>query len=439
MNESLADLLKQFSYYNTQVVLYGVSALGASAGMIGSFAVLRKRSLTGDAVAHAALPGVCIAFMLLGERNLTVMLLGALASGVLGMMIISGLSRWTRVREDAAIGTVLSVFPGLGFVLSRLIQKHDWGGSGGKAGIESFIYGKTAGMVLGDAHLILGSATVCLLIVLVLYKEFKTLSFDPGFARSLGWPVYRLDLLLMGLIAAAVVIGLPAVGVILMAALLIIPSAAARFWTDKFSRLLLLSGVFGLATGFIGASLSAMFDQLPAGPIIVLTGTTIFIVSLLFGTRRGIIARLVNQWRFERELADRQLLRVALEILETRNETASSLQVDDWLGRKSWNRSRVEKLIAQAVRQGELVPEQGRGYRLTAAGYARAVEVTRGYRLWEAFLSAYPDQAGGVANLASISVAEHVSPAIVQELTTSLRAAGRWPGESDLATQELAG
>ena len=437
MNLSLADLLQQFTYYNTQVVLYGVSVLGASAGMIGSFAVLRKRALIGDAVSHAALPGVCLAFMILGQRNLTAMLLGALISGVLGMMVVSALVRWTRVRQDAAIGAVLSVFPGLGFVLSRLIQNHDWAGEGGKAGIDSFIYGKTAGMVLDDAHVILAAAVVCLLAVLLLYKEFKTLVFDPDFARSLGWPVYRLDLLLMGLIAAAVVIGLPAVGVILMAALLIIPSAAARFWTDRFSRLLILSGVFGFATGLIGASLSAMFARLPAGPIIVLTGTTIFLFSLLFGTRRGLIARLVEQRRFNRDLAERQLLRTALEILERRSFHPAALRLEDWMAQKSWTERHVRRLISQAIQMGHLQAVADR-YELTPAGLARAVEVTRGYRLWEEFLTAYPDQASGVANLASISVNEYVPATIVAELTQNLRSAGRWPADAAQA-QELAG
>lgn len=427
MNETLADLWHQFSYYNTQVVLYGVSVLGASAGMIGSFAVLRKRSLTGDAVAHAALPGVCLAFMLLGERNLTAMLFGALVSGILGMMIISALTRWTRVRDDAAIGLVLSVFPGFGFVLSRLIQNQDWG-EGGKAGIDSFIYGKTAGMVLGDAHIILAAAAVCLLAVVLLYKEFKTLTFDPGFAHSLGWPVYRLDLLLMGLIAAAVVIGLPAVGVVLMAALLIMPSAAARFWTDRFSRLLVLSGLFGLLTGLIGASLSAMFSRLPAGPIIVLTGTAIFLFSLLFGTRRGLIARQVDKRRFDRELAERQLLRVAWELLEQRPPAARAFTVEELQSCKSWSEPQVRRLLADAVSRGHLQAQANGRWEFTAAGLTRALEVTRGYRLWQEFLTAYPDQANSVANLASVSVAEHVPHSIVQELTQQLRAAGRWPG-----------
>ena len=153
-------LWEQLSFYNTQVVLFGVSLLGASAGLIGTFAVLRRRALVGDAVAHAALPGVCLAFLLLRERNLTMMLGGALVSGVLGMLTISLLTRFTRIRQDSAIGTVLSVFPGLGFVLSQMIQQQRFGPTGSKSGLDSFILGKTAGMTLGDAYLIFWVALV---------------------------------------------------------------------------------------------------------------------------------------------------------------------------------------------------------------------------------------------------------------------------------------
>jgi manganese/zinc/iron transport system permease protein len=410
--------------YNTLVVLAGVSVLGASAGMIGSFAVLRRRALTGDALSHAALPGLCVAFLILGYKNLPAMLLGALASGVLGIVIISALGRWTKVREDAAIGAVLSVLFGLGTVLSGMIQKSP--SLGKKAGLESFIFGKTAGMTLADVELIAAASLVALIAVVVLYKEFLAVSFDGDFTRSLGWPVYGLDLLLMSLIAIAVVIGLPAVGVVLISALLIIPGAAARFWTDRLASLLFVAGLFGLAIGFVGASLSAWFEMLPAGPIIVLTGTGVFLFSLLFGAKRGLLARLLDQRRFERALGLRQLLEAAWEILHERPK-AAAFSADDLLARKSWLPRHVHRLLAEA-RAADLVESVAAGrYSLTAAGQNEAIAAARGQRLWQAYLLAYPDQATSTANLASPSIEEYVSPPIVAELTAGLKAAGRWP------------
>jgi manganese/zinc/iron transport system permease protein len=370
--------------YNTLVVLIGVSLLGASCGMIGAFAVLRKRALTGDALSHAALPGLCVAFLILGEKNLPAMLLGALASGVIGIAIISALGRWTRVKEDASIGAVLSVFFGIGVVLLSYIQHLE--GVGSKAGLQTFIFGKTAGMVRGDVYVILAAALLCLAIVIFLYKEFQLVSFDGGFAQSLGWPVFAVDLLLMSLVAAAVVIGLPNVGVVLISALLIMPGAAARFWTDRLGSLLVVAGIFGFGTGMVGTILSATFEQLPAGPIIVLTGAVLFLLSLLFGTRRGAIARWISQRRFQQAWHERKRLRAAYEAIEAGQSPAS----------------------------------------LAPAELEQAVAAARGQRLWEAFLAEYPELSNS-ADLAAESPADIIPDAMLNALQAKLEAAGRWP------------
>jgi manganese/zinc/iron transport system permease protein len=371
--------------YNTLVVLVGVSLLGASSGMIGAFAVLRKRALTGDALSHAALPGLCLAFLALGEKNLPAMLLGALASGVIGIAIISALGRWTRVKDDAAIGTVLSVFFGLGIVLVTYIQHLPDVGS--KAGLTSYIFGKTAGMVRGDVYIILAAALVCLAIVIFLYKEFQLVSFDGGFAQSLGWPVFAVDLLLMSLVAAAVVIGLPNVGVVLISALLIMPGAAARFWTDRLGSLLVLAGIFGLGMGAAGTILSATFEQLPAGPIIVLTGTALFLASLLLGTRRGAVARWIAHRQFQDAWQNRRRLRESYDAIE------------------------AGRLPRTSIAAGEL---------------EEAVTAARGQRLWEAFLTEYPELSSN-ADLSAESPAGILPAEILDELQVKLAAAGRWP------------
>jgi ABC-type Mn2+/Zn2+ transport system permease subunit len=297
--------------YNTLVVLAGSALLGAGAGVIGSFAVLRRRALTGDALSHATLPGLCLAFLVLGERSLPAMLVGALCTGVLGVAVISALRRWTRIKEDAAIGIVLGVFFGAGIALSGYIQKSSIGGS--KAGLESYIFGKTAGMLAGDVYLIAGMAAVCVLLIVLLYKEFKLAVFDAGFATAQGWPVWRLDLLLMSLVAVAVVIGLPAVGAILMAALLILPAAAARFWTDRLGVMLILSAAFGTTMGLAGTAISIKVEKIPTGPIIVVAGAAIFLISMLFAPRRGAIARGLSQLQFRRQLAAGEIQVVAAE------------------------------------------------------------------------------------------------------------------------------
>ena len=414
--------------YNFVVVLCGVSLLGAGAGLVGSFAVLRKRALTGDALSHAALPGVCLAFLLLGERNLSVMLLGALVSGILGVAIISALIRWTQVRDDAAIGIVLSVSFAIGIVLVVMILH--MGEVGNRSGLMSFIFGKATNITGGDVWIIFTAAAACLAAIMVCYKEFRAVSFDADFTRSLGWPVYGIDLLLMSLVAAAVVIGLPTVGVILISALLIMPGASARFWTDRLNVLLGLSAAFGFATGVIGTTLSYTLERLPAGPVIVLSGTALFLISMLFGVRRGVIAMVLEHRRFQHQWQERQLLRTIYDLLEAGGFRRKTLPQSELAQRRAWSPRQVERLVQAAAADGFVLAHESGQIELTPAGWQQAVEVTRGQRLWEAFLAEYPEQAGSVVKLATAPIADQLSAPVVEQLQSHLQAAGRWPREA---------
>ncbi len=280
--------------HNLAVVLQGASMLGACAGVIGCFAVLRRRSLVGDAMSHAALPGVCIAFLIAGEKQFWVLLAGAFVAGLAGIVTLALLRRWSRLKEDATISIVRSVFYGAGIVLLSVIQAIP---GSARAGLESFILGKTAGLTIADARLIMLLSLATLAVVVLFFKEFKLVTFDAEFAQVQGWPSQLIDGLMMLLLVFAVVIGLPAVGVLMMAALLIIPGAAARFWTDRLGVLLVVAGAFGMSAGVAGSFVSATFEKLPAGPSIVLAATTLFLVSLVFAPRRGLIARWLNRQR----------------------------------------------------------------------------------------------------------------------------------------------
>lgn len=431
--------------YNTLIVLVGTSLLGASAGLVGSFAVLRRRSLTGDALAHAALPGLCLAFLVMGERSLPGMLLGAFLSGLAGIGAISALRRWTRIKEDTAIGIVLSVFFGAGIVLSRCIQNGPNSGlnwlfwrwfrshqpfdasTGSKAGLDSYILGKTAGMIFDDVVLIAGLATFCLLILLLFYKEFRVVAFDPGFARVQGWPASILDLVLMSLIAIAVVIGLPAVGVVLMAALLILPGASARFWTDELDRLLVFATVFGLVTGGLGTMISTWYSLLPAGPIIVLTGTALFLISLVFAPRRGALAR----WWLDRQVRYRlgwnKLLTLLHDLSEPAWPATSSWSFDELHRQKSWPASTLRRYLNEMIQSSLIEPTGGDAYRLTSSGWKTAADLARNKRMWELILTEHAEWSGSLANLEHTSVKDCVPPEFYLQLDRELREQNRYP------------
>jgi manganese/zinc/iron transport system permease protein len=299
----------------TTLVLLGTVLLGITAGLVGTFAYMRRRALAGDVIAHAALPGLCLAFLITQSRSMGVLLTGALITGVAGAFLMSLLRRVSRLREDAILGTVLSIAYGLGIALTRTIQNHYRNERG--ADLESFIIGRAATMLAGDVLQIAVASIACSIVIVVMYKELKLLSFDESFCRVQGWPATRLDLLLMFLTAVTVIAGLPAVGVVLTAALLIIPAAAARFWTDRLSSMMTISAGIGGVSGAVGTLLSARLDQMPTGPLVVLTASSLFVVSWMFAPKRG--------WLWNRGVSQEELAAAAKEILAT--NTAGDAEV----------------------------------------------------------------------------------------------------------------
>ena len=413
--------------YNTLVVLLGTSLLGAGAGLVGSFTVLRSRALVGDVLAHAALPGICLAVWIMSRRELSFMLLGALATGVVAVLLMTFLRRATRVKDDAVMGSVRSVFFCLGVVLMSLLQNRTVEGS--KAGLESYILGKTAGMLASDVYLIAGVALAALVCIALLYKELRLASFDAGFARVQGWPALLLDNVQMLLAALMTVIGLPAVGAVLMAAMLILPSVTMRFWTERLGTLLVGSSLLGAAVGALGTAASANLSLLPAGPIIILVGSIAFVSSLLFAPRRGLIARGTALSRFRRRLLQQRLLRLLYEQAE-RPAVATPITEESLPRFLNASLRRARRTLYDGLLSGTLelrrTPADVR-LSLTHAGERHAAEVTRGYRLWTAFLERYPDQSGSLTDLDLRLVDELLPDDTVSLLEDELRASGRLP------------
>lgn len=276
-------LISLLSDYTFQVVALGSALLGIISGVLGSFAVLRKQSLLGDAVSHAALPGVVIAFLIIGVKNIEILLLGGLLTGLLATRFIFLIVENSRIKFDSALALILSVFFGLGMVLLTFSQKIP---NANQAGLDNFIYGQASVMLVRDIKIIGICGIILLSIIALLWKEFKILSFDPDFAESIGIKTKTLNLLLTFLIVVAIIIGLQSVGVILMSAMLIAPAVAARQWTDNFLHMVILSGIFGGLSGVIGTILSSSIKGIPTGPIIVIVATIITFISLLFSAKK---------------------------------------------------------------------------------------------------------------------------------------------------------
>lgn len=288
------SVIEHLLTFNALVVLVGTAMLGCACGVIGCFTVLRERALIGDCVAHASLPGICVAFLIVRERTFFPLFVGAIAAGLLSAWCISIIRHHTRIKEDSAIALSLSCFFGLGVTLSRQIQNLP---GGARAGLDSFIFGKAATMSTGDVQTIAVVAIVVLATTYVLRKEFALLCFDKEFAVTQGYPVQRLDLLLMTLVCLCTAAGLPAVGAVMVVALLVFPAVTARLWTDSLSTMLMLSGACGVVSCVAGVSLSAMLpsslapDGLPTGPLIVLSAGLLFALSMIAAPRHGLLQR----------------------------------------------------------------------------------------------------------------------------------------------------
>ncbi|MBB1535646.1 metal ABC transporter permease [Leptotrichia sp.] len=274
-----------------RTVALGCSLLGMVSGILGCFAVLRKQSLLGDAVSHASLPGVCLAFLFTNVKETEVLLFGALVTGVICIGLIQLIQNYTKIKFDSALALILSVFFGLGLVLLSYMNKLP---GSNKSGLNKFIFGQASTFIERDVNVIFITGIILLVIIVLFWKEFKLVSFDSDFAKTLGFPSKKIEILISILIVATVIIGIQAAGVILISAMLISPAVAARQWTDKLSVMVILSAIFGGISGFFGTLISISQENLPTGPIIVVIISLIVLFSILFSNKRGIIFKIIR-------------------------------------------------------------------------------------------------------------------------------------------------
>ncbi len=370
--------------FTARNVLMGATLLGVVGGVMGCFAFLRRQSLLGDALAHAALPGVCIGFLLTESKSPLPLFAGALVAGLLGSLVILVVVRFSRLKEDTAIGMVLSVFFGVGIVLLTYIQKLPLGN---QSGLDKYLFGQAATLMPRDLKLMAGLGLLVISTIALFYKEFKILCFDPEFGASLGFPMRRLEILLTLLLVIVVVVGLQTVGVILIVATLVMPAASARQWTESLAVMLWLSGLLGGAAGVAGAMISASIQRLPTGPVIVLISSSFLVLSLLLAPRRGLL------WSF---IEDRRLVhRIQRENLLKDLYVTGERGADGWNEPVPWpllmgvrGQSSPELArVARRLRRRNLLSRDARGVRLTADGLRAARGIVRKHRLWELYLT----------------------------------------------------
>ncbi len=353
-----------FNDYTLRTITLGTAILGAVTGMLGSFAVLRKQSLLGDAISHAALPGIAIAFLITGTKDTNILLLGALVSGLIGTFWIRGIVKKTHLKSDTALGLILSLFFGFGMLLLTFIQKQP---NANQAGLDKYLFGQAATLIESDVWLMAIVTGLCLIVLLVFWKEFKILLFDADYTKTLGFNTKTIDVLITSFIVLAIVLGLQTVGVVLMSAMLLAPAAAARQWTNSLSKMVFLAAIFGAFSGVFGTAVSASQNNLSTGPVIVLVAAVFVIFSFIFSPSRGLLFKQIRFIKNRRDLELNKTLAFMHQIAESHNNISHPHAIKILNNFQGYTKNTLKKLVDKGF-----VQLQGNMWNLTNEGYTAA-------------------------------------------------------------------
>ena len=391
--------------------------------MIGTFAFLRKRALIGDAIAHALLPGICLGFMFSGEKNLLYLFLGAFATGWISTFLVDYIVNKSKVKQDAAIGIVLSVFFAFGIVLLTYIQQGDYADHGG---LNVFLFGQAAAITKADLWIFAIIFGIISLAIVLFYKGFVTVSFNAEFARAKGLPVRTLEFLLTSLTVLSIASGIQALGVVLMSALIVTPAAAARFWTNNLTKMLLIAVVFSVFSGFFGAFVSYTESGSPTGPWVVMILSIITILSFIFSVKRGILARYLNNQKNRRKILHENILKAIYQFHEKRDKQKSlnlSLSTTDILDVRLFDTRELQLGLRRLLRKGYLIKSENT-YQLSQAGAKESKRIVRLHRLWEQYLLKRTTIDANHVHSGAEAIEHILSPEIEKELEKELGIVG---------------
>jgi len=353
-----------FTDYTLRTITLGTAILGAVCGMLGSFAVLRKQSLLGDAISHAALPGIAIAFLLTGAKESNTLLIGALISGLIGTFWIRGIITKTHLKSDTALGLILSLFFGFGMLLLTFIQKQP---NANQAGLDKYLFGQAATLVESDVWFMAIITGICLFVLLLFWKEFKLLLFDADYTKTLGFNTKFIDILITSFIVLAIVLGLQTVGVVLMSAMLLAPAAAARQWTNSLGVMVVLASIFGAFSGVFGTAISASQNNLSTGPVIVIVAGVFVLISFVFSPSRGLLFRQIRFIKNRRDLELHKTLAFMYNIVENHDNISHPHAIKILNNFQGYTKSTLQKLVDR-----NYVTIEGNMWSLTETGFNTA-------------------------------------------------------------------
>jgi len=374
-----------FQDVNIRYVALGTVLLGASSALVGCFTFLRKKALVGDTIAHSILPGICLSFIIFEIKDPLMLLLGAMVSGWLSVYIVDYISDNSKIKPDTAIGLTLSVFFGVGVLLLTHIQHS---GNAAQAGLDKFLFGKAASLVQNDV-ITFGVVSVLLIATIILFfKQFSLISFDVHFAKTIGLPVRTFEVILSTITVLAVAIGIQTVGVVLMAAMLITPAAAARFWTDKLKVMIVIAAIIGAVSGLFGAFISFTAPSMPTGPWIVVVLSFIAIGSMLIAPKNGAISKIRKQKKNQRKILEDNIIKLLYKLGEKENDFFKNRSITTL---KSYREIPTNKFLKglNILKKKNQVAMVNDLWVLTEEGKTAGMRIVKIHRLWELYLTTY--------------------------------------------------
>jgi ABC-type Mn2+/Zn2+ transport system permease subunit/Mn-dependent DtxR family transcriptional regulator len=432
----IAEQAMRFFTFQDAAVRYallGSLLLGLSCGLLGSFIVVRKLALMGDTLSHAVLPGVAVGFLWNMTKDPVAIFIGATAAGLLGTVAVTWIRETTRIKEDAALGIVLSGFFAVGICLVTMIQQLP---HGNKSGIDKFLFGQAAAMGPGDIQLMAVVTALAVAVIFVFYKEFLVTSFDSAFASASGFPVRAIHHVLMLLLAFSVVISLQAVGVVLVSAMLIIPAASAYLLTDRMHRMIWLAALFGMASGAIGAFLSFLGPGLPTGPFMVLSASFVFAASFFFAPRHGVVTRWIRKISRANRIQQENTLKSIYHVMEDRNFEGEGVSIGELASRRNESALEARQLVEKLRRHGlGTLDEASQRVFLTPEGWQGACAIVRNHRLWELYLTNAADVPSDHVHEDAEKIEHVLGDRTIRELERKLDFATRDPHGKRIPTE----
>jgi manganese/zinc/iron transport system permease protein len=396
-----------------QKVMLGVAIIGAISGVVGTFSFLRKKTLIADAISHSVLPGVCIGFMFAGTKDPVLLMIGSLVVGWFSVWVIDYISRATKLSEDTAIALVSTLFFAIGSVLLSIISKSE---NAEQTGLKNFLFGKAATMTSFDIQVFAIVSIVILFLVILFFKPFQIVCFNLEFARSIGVKVRSIEFLLSTLTVLTVAIGIQAVGVVLMSALLIAPAASARYWTNKLPIMVFIAAIFGMLSGMLGVVFSTIKDNMPTGPWIVSALFLFTIFTLLFAPKKGWFSIRKRNNLNSKKIAEENILKIIYQLKE---ENKSKISFSDFLEKRTMDTVLLEKTLNYLVHIGYLV-ESNKLFSLTEKGDVEASRIVRSHRLWELYLTKRMNFKDDHIHGTAETIEHLITPEIEEELLKEL-------------------